>query len=349
MEKTFIFTGGGSGGHVMPALTLINELKKDPAHQFLYIGSQAGIEKQLAREHGLTYREISTGKLRRYLSLENLKDLFKVLLGILQAFKILMQFNRRECLVVATGGFVIVPVVIAAWLQRKTIILHEQTSRVGLANKIASFFAKRVLVTFESSIKYFNEGKVSLVGYPLREDIFTPARDHFAHIEKPILFITGGGNGSLLINKVIEEMRVELLKDFYIIHQVGKKHYNDFKGYATEEYEVHDFINEHMVDILKEASVIVSRSGAGTVAELMGLGKPSVFIPLKIAQKNEQFHNAMEAHKKVGSIVVEEKDLSTNVLRAAIDEIKTSASIQKAEINPTKVITNILKEDLASL
>jgi UDP-N-acetylglucosamine--N-acetylmuramyl-(pentapeptide) pyrophosphoryl-undecaprenol N-acetylglucosamine transferase len=346
-KENYIFTGGGSGGHVLPALTLIKQLKLSNNALFYYIGSHEGIEKSLAAEHELNYTAISTGKLRRYLSVENIKDIFKVLLGLIQAYLFLFKFKRKECIIVATGGFVIVPVVIAAWLQRKKVVIHEQTSRVGLANKLASFFAKRVFVTFPSSRQFFPEQKVAVTGYPLRSEIF---EEHLCRYDedKPLLFITGGGNGSALINHAIEEIRVELLKEFSIVHQVGKKHYDDLKGYETDRYKVFDFIGEEMIDLLKEADVIISRSGAGTVVELMALGKPSVFIPLKIAQKNEQYHNALEAHESLGSIIIEEKDLSRDTLLSAVQSMRNRKSRARTGINPTPVIAALIQEELRS-
>lgn len=146
MKKKLIFTGGGSGGHVIPALTLIKKLSD---HDIYYIGSEDGIERKLSQENSIQYKAISTGKLRRYISVQNILDFFKVFIGVIQSFFYLFQFKRNETVVIATGGFVIVPVVVAAFLQRKKIVIHEQTSRVGLANKIASYMANDVLVTFK--------------------------------------------------------------------------------------------------------------------------------------------------------------------------------------------------------
>ena len=157
--KTIIFTGGGSGGHVMPALTVIKKLNQNKEYSIHYVGGINSSERELVRDYELTYHAIHTGKLRRYLSLENLKDITRVFIGLVDSFKVLWKFPRKETLVFSTGGFVSVPVVIAAKLQRKKVFIHEQTSRVGLANKICSWFADRVFISFEESFKYFDETK----------------------------------------------------------------------------------------------------------------------------------------------------------------------------------------------
>ena len=151
MAKTLVFTGGGSGGHVMPALTIIKKINEQHLYDVHYIGGIASIERDLVRDYKLTYHPIHTGKLRRYLSVENLKDAFRIVLGLFDSLKVLGKFKSRETLVISTGGFVSVPVVIAAFLQGKKVFIHEQTSRVGLANRICSYFAKKVFISFEES------------------------------------------------------------------------------------------------------------------------------------------------------------------------------------------------------
>jgi UDP-N-acetylglucosamine--N-acetylmuramyl-(pentapeptide) pyrophosphoryl-undecaprenol N-acetylglucosamine transferase len=212
MKKTLIFTGGGSGGHVMPALTIINKINAKEVYDVHYIGGIASIERELVKDYKLTYHPIHTGKLRRYISIENAKDIFKFFVGIVDAFKVLWNFKRSRSIVFSTGGFVSVPVVLAAKLQGKKVFIHEQTSRVGLANKICSIFANKIFISFEDSFKYFDENKTFFSGYPLREDCYTDAINPVVinarvlnDSNKPILFVTGGGNGAQLINKLIEK------------------------------------------------------------------------------------------------------------------------------------------------
>lgn len=350
MKKNIIFTGGGSGGHVIPALTLCRECLKHDVSIF-YMGSYNGVEKSIIEKEGISYKAISTGKLRRYFSFKNVTDIFKILLGIFQSYFYLLKFKKKNTVIVGTGGFVTVPVLFAAWLQKKKIIIHEQTSRVGLANKISSYFASKVLVTFNSSLSFFPKHKVIETGYPLREEIFKNKESlkvkdiDFHSIKKPILFITGGGNGSFLLNKIIEEMLSDLLKDFFIIHQVGKNYFDDFIKYESSDYKIFDFISSDIIEYFKRSDIVISRAGAGTVIELIAIGKPSIFIPLQIAQKNEQYHNAMEAKNKIGSIVIEENKLKPEKLLESILEIQNVKSKMTTTINPVHEIVKIIMNE----
>ncbi len=314
-KNNIVFVGGGSGGHVMPAITLIKKLKEDDSFSISYIGGRAGIERELISKLSIPYYPIFTGKLRRYLSLENLIDIFKVMVGIFQSIFILIRFPRKT-LVFSTGGFVSVPVVIAAKLTFKTVFIHEQTSRVGLANKIASFFADKVFISFEESKNFFPEGKTYLTGYPLRAECFIPTFPNLDFsgkplnsISKPIMFVTGGGNGSYLMNQLVKN-NLEVLKNkYFIIHQVGKSYEEEFKQYHDDSYFSAAFFDKEIIPLFKKAKIVISRAGAGTVCELLALRKKSIFIPLKIAQKNEQFHNAMEAQRKLGSLILTEDEI----------------------------------------
>ncbi len=315
MKKNIIFVGGGSGGHVMPALTLINKLKTNHSFTLYYIGGKKGIEREVIQKTGIPYLPISTGKLRRYLSLENFIDFFRVLLGIFQSILIMVRFSRKT-LVFSTGGFVSVPVVIAAKLTLKKVYIHEQTSRVGLANKIASFFADKIFISFEESRKFFPEGKTIFSGYPLRDDCYNlnfPNLDingiSLNNIQKPILFVTGGGNGSYLMNELVKNNLETLKVKYFIIHQVGKNFEQQFKQFRDKNYFSAAFFDKEMIPLFKKAKVVISRAGAGTVCELLALRKKSIFIPLKIAQKNEQFYNAIEAQKKLGSFILTEDEI----------------------------------------
>lgn len=323
----------------MPALTIIKKINQDSKYDVHYVGGIASIERELVQDYKLTYHPIRTGKLRRYLSMENMKDIIRVFLGLTDAFKVLWKFDRKSTLIFSTGGFVCVPVVIAAKLQRKKVFIHEQTSRVGLANKICSIFADRVFISFEDSYKYFDENKTYFSGYPLREECYTddirPVKINGRVINettKPILFITGGGNGAQLINKLIEKNFEFLSSKYLIVHQTGKAFYNDYSSKLKHpDYLPMPFVGPEMIDLFKLATVTISRSGAGTVCELIAVGKKSIYIPLKIAQKNEQFFNALEAHKKLGSIIIEEKELTDQSFLQALEDIGVNNPMTKVQ------------------
>ena len=338
MPKTLIFTGGGSGGHVMPALTILKKINSENEYDVHYIGGINSIERELVVNYQLTYHPIHTGKLRRYISVENFKDTLNVFIGLIDSFKILWKFKRKKTLVFSTGGFVSVPVVIAAKLQRKKVFIHEQTSRVGLANKICSIFADKVFISFEDSFKYFDENKTYFSGYPLREECYSETINpvvingrNLNDLDKPILFVTGGGNGAQLINKLIIKNLDVLTSRYVIVHQVGKAFISEYSVYQNPNYLPVAFVGLEMIDLFKLATATVSRSGAGTVCELIAVGKKSIYIPLKIAQKNEQFFNAFEAFKKLGSIIIEENELTDESFLLALHQIGVKNPMQKIQ------------------
>lgn len=345
-----VFTGGGSGGHSMVAITLIKYFRnRQPSIKIEYIGSHQGLEKILCLQNDVSYHEISTGKLRRYFSLENFLDVFKVLLGFLQCFFLFFTKLKKAEIVFSTGGFVsVAPCVVARVLGRK-VYLHEQTSRLGLANKIISKFADKVFITFESSRVFLPKDKVIFSGYPLREDILSNSANFevikgvsLRDSRKPILFVTGGGNGAQVINELILKFKSELLDDYIIFHQVGSKFVTEYQKMESENYKVFDFIGEELISLIKAASVVISRAGAGSVCELMALNKKVVFIPLKIAQRNEQFHNAQEASKHIRVEIIEEDDLKGVFLPetlSALREQEVSSPLEKKnDQNPCEVI-----------
>jgi UDP-N-acetylglucosamine--N-acetylmuramyl-(pentapeptide) pyrophosphoryl-undecaprenol N-acetylglucosamine transferase len=343
-KTEIVFSGGGSGGHTVAALSIIDFLDLDE-YSISYVGSYSGIEKDLVTQLGISYKAISTGKLRRYFSWENFLDFFKFSWGIVQSFAYLM-FRPKIKIIFSTGGFVAVPIVIAGRVLGKKVFIHEQTTRVGLANKISSFFAHKIFVSFESSLKYFPKHKTILSGYPLRKEIYNIASTPKKNNSLSKIFITGGGNGSKKLNDFILKNLRDLQKDFSIVHQVGKQFLDEFKEYATERYQVCGFIGKEMIQYLTEADIVISRAGAGTVSELIYLNKKAIFIPLKIAQKNEQFHNAEEALKKIKGKIILEDDLDNVNLRQEIDRLLRIESINKSsQINKAQniILQNIIK------
>jgi UDP-N-acetylglucosamine--N-acetylmuramyl-(pentapeptide) pyrophosphoryl-undecaprenol N-acetylglucosamine transferase len=338
MKRSLIFTGGGSGGHVMPALTIIKKINQNKLFDVHYIGGIQSIERHLAKDYDLTYHPIHTGKLRRYLSIENAKDIFKIILGFIESIFILLHFSKNNTLIFSTGGFVSVPVVLAAKFLGIKVFIHEQTSRAGLANKICSIVSNKVFVSFEDSIKYFPPHKTFYSGYPVREEcnsrqigeIIINGTD-LRQLKKPILFVTGGGNGSFLLNQLIKNNFDNIVDEFVIVHQVGQNFIEEYSKIRHPDYFPVAFIGKEMIDLFKLATCTISRSGAGTVSELMAMGKKSILVPLKIAQKNEQYFNALEAKNKLGSIIILEDELNNSVLLKAIHEIGKNDKLEHTQ------------------
>ncbi len=327
-KKSIVFTGGGSGGHSVVAMTLIDYFRSQGQDNISYVGSTQGLERELCEKHKVPYYAVTTGKLRRYFSFQNLLDIFKVSWGIIQSFFLFLTRLRKANIIFSTGGFVSVPAAIAGKLLGKKVYLHEQTTRVGLANKIIAKLADKVFLSFESSKVFFPKEKSLVVGYPLRDSFHNKELQYksFQGIDlespsKKILFITGGGNGALKLNQLIAENLEKLTKDYIVIHQTGKKFLKEYEGLKNGFYFPVAFIGEEFPDLLKASDTIICRAGAGTVSELMALQSKVLFIPLKIAQRNEQYHNAVEALKVVRGKVIEEDELTDTDLLEVLHEL----------------------------
>ena len=338
--QRIVFTGGGSGGHTIPALTIMRALHSNQV-DFYFYGSFSAIESEVIPKETskqkifLTYRKIFTGKLRRYLTWRHVPDFFYFFLGILQSFFYLLK--DRPQVVFSTGGFVSLPVVIAAWFLQIRVLIHEQTSRVGLANRIASRFASQIFISFDASKIYFPEHKVVKTGYPLRSSLYTPIKypliihgTDFSLVKLPILLFMGGGNGAKMMNDFVHQHFFELVKHYHVVLQCGAQFWGDWKDRIHPHFTAFTFLGDELVELMKLSHSMVARAGAGTVCEVIALGKSCLFVPLKIAQKNEQFHNAMEAKKVMGAEVVEEDKFKHWKLEEFLECLKKLAPIKLA-------------------
>jgi len=251
----------------------------------------------------------------------------------------MLKFGNKSTLVFSTGGFVSVPVVLAAKLTGKTIYIHEQTTEVGLANRICSKFADKIFISFENSRIHFPSDKTVFSGYPVRDECFNSTISdviiegvHLNTIKDPILFVTGGGNGSQLINDYIKDNIEYLKREFFIVHQVGQNYIDEYKKYKCSDYLPVTFINHEMIDLYKLSKIVISRAGAGTVCELMALKKRSIFIPLKIAQRNEQYRNALEAKEKIGSMILEEDMIEDTNMKKLLEDFRNMSNFQRTTL-----------------
>jgi UDP-N-acetylglucosamine--N-acetylmuramyl-(pentapeptide) pyrophosphoryl-undecaprenol N-acetylglucosamine transferase len=358
-RKRLAFTGGGSGGHTIPALSIIRALDQK-RYEIDYFGSFSGIESKVIpnecqkRMIPLRYHSIFTGKLRRYLTWRHVPDFFFFFVGIAQSLFFLML--RRPTLVFSTGGFVSLPVVIAAWLLQIRVFIHEQTSRVGLANRIAARFADKILISFEASRSYFPAHKVVKTGYPLRESIYLPMNSSspleiqgtdFSLVKLPILLFLGGGNGAKMMNDFVDKNFFELIKHYHVVLQCGAQFWDDWKDRIHPHFTAFTFLGDELVELMKRAHVIVARAGAGTVCEMIALKRPVMFVPLKIAQKNEQYHNAMEAKQLIGAEVIEEDHFRKMALTEFLERIRQLPDHQflpscLLKSNPLQIIVQMI-------
>src|SRR5699024_9786070 len=299
-DKQIILTGGGTAGHVMVNLAIIPIFLKE-GWTIDYIGSKNGIEKELIEPiEGVTYHSISTGKLRRYMSKENFKDPFKVMKGTWQAFRIIGK--KKPAVIFSKGGFVSVPVLVAARMRGVPAVIHESDYTPGLANKLAIPFAKKVLATFPETVKYLPKEKAEWIGAVVRDELYTGSRQKGFQLtnftsRKNILLIMGGSAGSQKINSAVREGLDDLLKDFQVIHICGKE--NIDLDYSQEGYVQYEYVQEELKDLLAITDLVCSRAGANAIFEFLALNKPMLLIPLsRQASRGDQIVNAASFEKQ---------------------------------------------------
>lgn len=320
--KKIVLTGGGTAGHVTPNIALIPELQKQ-GYEVHYIGSYEGIESKLIADLGIPYYGISSGKLRRYIDLKNLSDPFKVLKGYGQARRLLKKI--KPDIVFSKGGFVSVPVVVAAKSRHIPCVIHESDMTPGLANKICIPCAQRVCTNFPETMKHIPSEKAVLTGSPIRQELFHGDRDRGLKFcgfnsNKPVLLIIGGSLGSVRVNEAVRAILPQLLKKFQIIHLCGKGKIDDTLMKVTG-YAQFDYIKEELSDLMAAADIVISRAGANAICELLALRKPNILIPLSAqASRGDQILNAASFEKQGYSIVIQEEDITNEKLLDTVNQ-----------------------------
>ena len=321
--KHIVLTGGGTAGHVTPNLALIPSLK-EKGFQISYIGSYNGMEKELVEKAGIPYYGIATGKLRRYFDLKNLTDPFRVLKGVAESRSLMKKLQPD--IVFSKGGFVAVPVVLAAHKKGIPVVLHESDMTPGLANKICIPRANKICCTFPETLESFPAEKAVLTGSPIRHELLEgdAARGRaFCGFgdDKPVLLVIGGSLGSVMINTHLRVLLPELLKDFYVVHLCGRGNI-DPSLIQTAGYRQYEYIEEEMPDLYAMADLILSRAGANAICEIRALGKPNLLIPLSAAaSRGDQILNARSFEKQGFSMVLEEDGLTREEMLHAIHSL----------------------------
>lgn len=322
--KKIIMTGGGTAGHVTPNIALLPALK-EAGYDITYIGSYNGMEKELIEACGIPYYGIDSGKLRRYFDWKNFSDPLHVIRGFAQAVGLMRKI--KPDIVFSKGGFVSVPVVLAAKTCGIPAIIHESDITPGLANKIAAKGAKKICCNFPETLKYLPAEKAVLTGTPIRRELLSGNKEkayrlcNFPNIHKPVLLIIGGSSGSKAINEAVRKILPELLEEFYVIHLCGKgnlDHQLDgLVGYAQFEYA-----NKELTDMFALADLAVSRAGANAICELLALRKPNILIPLSAAaSRGDQILNAKSFEKQGFSFVIQEEDVTDSLLLESIQTV----------------------------
>lgn len=336
--KVIILTGGGTAGHVMANIALIPYLKEE-GWKIIYIGSQKGIERQLIGEiEGVVYYAIPSGKLKRYFSLENFKMPFQVLKGIYEAYKLIKKLKPH--VIFSGGGYVSVPVVLGAWLNRVPSIIRETDYTCGLANKITLYFAKQICVTFPDTLinmpcykrKYY--GPIVRMNL-LEGDAFTGLTLTQFTGAKPILLIMGGSQGAKKINDTVNEAMPRLVADFDIIHICGNG--NKEKHIEVEGYKQYNYIGEELAHLYAIADVVVTRAGSNALFEGLVLRKPMLLLPLsKKVSRGDQILNAKYAVNKGYAKMILDEDLSANSLVVNVKQMYDRREIYRKRLNVLK-------------
>ena len=343
-----LFTGGGTGGHIFPIAAIVRKIKEiypQKGLKFFYLGPKDEFEKKLFSKEGIKVKIILAGKVRRYLTFksffENLFDLVKIPLGVIQAFLFLVSV--RPNIIFSKGGFGSLPAVIAGWTLGIPVFLHESDAVPGLSNKILSRFARKIFVSFPKT-EYFKPSKTILSGNPVREELLLDfrkkeaAKKHFNLKEvNPVILILGGSQGSYRINKKILEVLPEILKNFSIIHQCGKENFKKMKERINWEkedikraYRLFGFLEEEDLSWAYLAcDLVVSRAGSGSIFEIAAFSKPAILIPLPESAQNHQLKNALSFAKNGAALIIEEKKFKPKVFLDKLNFIFSHPEVLK--------------------
>ena len=348
--KRIILTGGGTAGHVTPNIALLPRLR-ELQYDIHYIGSYTGIEKELIEKQQIPYHGISSGKLRRYFSLKNFTDPFRVLKGFSEANHLIKTL--KPDVIFSKGGFVSVPVVIAGKRNHVPVIIHESDMTPGLANRISIPSAYRVCCNFPETLKALPEDKAVLTGSPIRQELMTGDPEKARAFcgfkdEKPVILVVGGSLGATAVNQAVRAILPELLKDFQVIHLCGKgkldTSLNNLEGYVQFEY-----IQDELRHLFALSDIVISRAGANAICELLALQKPNLLIPLSAsASRGDQILNARSFERQGFSKVLEEETLTNELLLDTVHELYdnrqqyVTAMQQSSQQNPIETIIQLI-------
>lgn len=343
-----LIAGGGTGGHVLPAVAVLEELaRRNLEVEALWVGSHNGVERDIAAANGIPFVAIQTGKVRRYFAVETFTDMARIPVGIIQGFWKARSFNPD--VIYSTGGAVSVPTVVGHAMgsrlrlgKRAPILTHEQTAQIGLANRTASKFAQTFAVGFEETATLARKRHANVVvsGNPVRASLSDgdAARGMIwggFDANLPVVYVTGGAKGASPLNHRVAVALPELLSVAQVVHQAGPATANKdvdkltalrdaLPDHLRPRYKVVDFVRDEQPDVFAMADLVVARSGAGTVSELGFLGKPSVLMPLPGTWGDEQRKNARILSGVGGALVLEQSETDGDALFTAIAELVTN-------------------------
>lgn len=342
------------GGHLSPALALLDTFSSSDevvffGRKFAFANdTQPSLEYQTVTDLGIRFVSIRTGRVQRNLSFGSVREVTKIPVGFWQAYKELQKI--KPDVVVGFGGYLSVPVCLAAKTLGIPVVIHEQTLEAGLANKVLSRFADKICVSWENSVQFFPKDKVVITGNPVKK--FGSEKSTLILLEReknlPLLYVTGGSTGAHALNVLVEESLTTLLEKYRVIHQTGEaSEFDDFTRLSAMQarfpaqlqsrYHLEKFIPPLSVgDIMQQADLVVSRSGINTVTEILFFGVPALFIPLPVGQRNEQLKNA-EFVKKIGlAEITQQRSTTAESLVQKIEQMLLNIHTYKAHKDEAK-------------
>lgn len=347
-HHSVVFTGGGTGGHVFPGIAVVEKLLLDTeqaAINITWIGSNSGMEREILKRYNIPFKSVPSGKLRRYFSIYNFFDLFKIMGGLVVSLFLLKRLKAD--ILFSKGGFVTVPPVLAAKILKIPVISHESDLDPGLATRINGKFSKKMLFAYKDTMenweKKFSQQEVFVSGNPVRKEIFTGSRLRGRALfkipdDKKVILILGGSQGAREVNTLIEGLLEELTDSFFVIHQMGELSY---KNSTKNNYVTASLFKENFPDILASADLIVSRAGAGTLWENGVMGKPAILIPLGSASsRGDQVRNADFFEKHGAAIVLKDDKLNSSGLFQEINKLLSSKSLSDKLEKNVKLLCN---------
>ena len=340
-----LLTGGGTGGHFYPIIAIAEELRdvakeKKLLNPEIYYMAPTPYNARALFENEIIFKKVTSGKQRRYFSLLNFFDLFKIATGVFQATW--QIFFIMPDVIFGKGGYVSFPAMVAARFLGIPVVIHESDSHPGKVNLWAGKFAKRVALSYPEAAKYFKEDKVALTGNPVRKGITIAVKSgafEYLDMEEniPVIFILGGSQGSQRINESILDALPELVKKYQVIHQTGNKNYQDMQKMSDialeaspfkSRYKPFDYLNDLAMKMSAgAASLVISRSGS-TIFEIASWGLPSILIPIPESISHDQTTNAFSYARTGAADVIEENNLTTEILLSEIEKILSNPELQ---------------------
>ena len=355
-----LLSGGGTGGHIYPAVAIANELKlRNPQSKFLFVGALGRMEMEKIPQLGYDIKGLNITGIRRSLSWQNLTFPFKLVQSLIKANKIIKNFKPN--VVIGTGGFASGPTLYMANKKNIPSLIQEQNSYPGITNKLLAKKVKKICVAYDGLERFFPKDKLIKTGNPVRQDLLDislkrgEALKHY-HLDKnkKTIVVLGGSLGARAINQAMEHNIKTILKNnVQIIWQSGKLYYDDYKQYSEmDDLQVHEFINR--MDLLYAAAdIIVSRAGAGSISELCLVGKPVIFIPSPNVAEDHQTKNAESVSDKQAAILLKESDIKqfSELIKNLIDDeakqLSLGRNIKKLALpNATKQIVDEVEKIL---